>query len=196
MNRESRLNVFVTNTGTGGLGISMALYKEGEDEKSPEIEFNNRYANPAAVRFLARKLLDGEVPTDGRFTFILSDAAGNPLQVKKNQADELVFDEILLRTIGTMTYYIRESVGSNRLITYDPAVFKLTVQVTKNDQGDYQAVTRIEKDNISFTGTPIFNNKTVEGELPNTGEAQTALPIIEAIVLLGGLALSFNRKKT
>lgn len=194
------LNVFVTNALGGGLEIISLLYKDDETEKSPDVIFNNHYANPAVVRFTAQKQLDAKSPLDNQFTFMLTDADGVVLQTKRNQADAVIFDEIAIRENGTKVYYLKEEKGSNPFILYDPSVYKITVNVSKNSVGDYIAATTTELAGQTYSGIPIFRNRTFEIEdvrdLPRTGEAQSMLPIIGVLLLLGGVTLNLHRKKT
>ena len=194
------LNVFVTNAEGGGLEITALLNKAGETEKSDEIIFENRYATPAVVKFTAKKLLDDKIPINNQFTFMLTDADGTILQTKRNLADDVIFDEIALRETGTKVYYLREEKGSNPFVLYDPSVYKITVNVSKNSTGDYVATTTTELAGQIYSGIPVFKNKTLEIEdirdLPGTGEAQSMLPILGALLLLGGVTMNLKRKKT
>lgn len=188
------LKVYVTNAPGGGLEVTTVLYKNDDTEKSPDIIFENTYANPALVNFRALKSLDGKVPADGLFTFRLTDESGTLLQTKTNAGQDVIFDGILLKEAGTHIFYIREVKGTNPKILYDPAVYKVTVTVMKNSEGNYEAAVFYERDGSPFTGIPVFANQTIPGDLPNTGESQSALPFIGVILVLGGAALTLRRK--
>ncbi|MBO1265024.1 LPXTG cell wall anchor domain-containing protein [Proteiniclasticum sp. SCR006] len=196
------LNVLITNAEDGGLEITSLLYKNEETDKSPDVIFDNHYANPAVVRFTAEKLLDGNIPDDDDFTFMLTDAEGAVLQTKRNLSEDVIFDEIAIRETGTNVYYLREQKGSDPFIQYDPSVYKITVDVSKNQAGDYVATTTIERKGQSYSGIPIFNNETLEFEdiedlpLPSTGEAKTMFPLAGVILILSGTYLSLKPKKT
>ncbi len=190
------LNVFVTNAVGGGLEITSVINKDGEIEKKPDVIFDNRYANPAVVRFTAQKLLDNKTPLDNQFTFMLTDADGAVLQTKRNLADGVTFDDIVIKETGTKVYFLKEEKGANPLIQYDPTVYKITINVSKNSTGDYVATSTIEVSGKIYSGIPIFKNKTIIRELPKTGEAQSMLPILGVVLLLGGVTLNLKRKKT
>lgn len=189
------LTVFVTNAAGGGLEVVTVLHRDGETEKSPAILFNNRHANPAQVKFLALKTLDGATPADGKFTFNLTDDAGSLLQSKTNLGQSVEFDALLLNKAGTHSFFLREQIVNDGKINYDAVVYKATVVVTKNSDGNYSAVFSYERAGSPFTGTPIFANTTITGELPFTGTAQSTLPILGAVLILGGVALALRRKK-
>jgi len=196
------LNVFVTNAPGGGLEITSLLYKDDETDKSPDVIFENRYANPAVVSFTARKLLDERTPTDNQFTFMLTNSEGTVLQTKRNLGDEVSFDEISIRESGTKVYYLSEDKGSDPFIFYDSSVYKITVNVSKDSAGDYIASATTELAGQIYSGIPIFKNRTLEIEdveplpLPRTGEAKSMLPVIGVILLLGGVTLNLKRRKT
>lgn len=187
------LTVYVLNADGGGLETTSVIYKEGETEKCPAIVFHNKYADPAEVKLRALKTLDGKTPSNGSFTFLLTDKDGKILQTKTNLGQDVTFDTILLKEAGTHIFYIKEKKGTNSKIIYDAAVYKVTVVVTKNSDGDYKAVISYEKAGKHFTGIPFFGNKTIRTPLPNTGEAQSALPILGVVLLIGGVALSMKR---
>ena len=187
------LTVYVTNAVGGGMEITTVLYKDDETEKSPEVIFENRYADPAVVRFSARKLLDDTIPQDGRFTFLLTDADGTVLQTKQNIGDDVTFDAISIRETGITVFYLKEQRGTDLKMIYDPTVYKITVATAKTQTGDYVATTTIEKAGAVYPGIPLFNNRT--GELPNTGESNSVLPFIGALLLLGGAALSLRSRE-
>lgn len=199
------LNVFVTNAPGGGLEITSLLYKNDEKEKSPEVIFDNRYAAPAVVRFTAQKLLDNKIPLDNQFTFVLTDASGTVLQTKKNLGDDVMFDEIALKETGARVFYLKEEKGSDPFILYDQTLYKITVNVSKNTIGDYVASMTMEVNGQIYSGNPIFRNRTLEiedvsdkpkPELPRTGESKSMLPVVGVLLLIGGVSLNLNRKKT
>ena len=189
------LTVFVTNAADGGLEVASVLYRDNDTEKSPAVVFENQYANPAIVRFLALKTMDGEVPETGRFTFLLTELSGTVLQTKTNQAGQVAFDEMSFNQAGVFNFLIKEVIGTHGQIIYDTAVYKAIVTVTKNLNGNYEAAVSYEKAGKPYGGTIIFANKTLTGELPYTGQTQSALPIIGAVLIFTGVVLSFKRKK-
>lgn len=189
------LTVFVTNATDGGLEITSVLNREGETQKSPQVLFNNRYASPAFVNLSAVTTLDGKAPQSGSFTFLLTDNFGAVLQTKLNQTGQIVFDELSFNKTGVYIFYIKEQIGNQKQIIFDTTVYKMIVAVTKHLNGYYEAAVSFEKAGTPFNETLIFANKTDTGELPYTGQAQSALPILGAILILGGVGLTFSRKK-
>ena len=188
------LTVFVTNAAGGGLEITTVVYKEGEEEKSPSIDFDNKYPNPAFIKFQAAKTLDGKTPLDERFKFYLTSEDGELLQTKTNMGMSVEFDEIKFNEVGTHIFYIREEKGNDILIIYDETVFKVTVTVTKDPDGNYVASAQYEQSDNPVAGIPAFTNKTKLPDLPDAGESQSALPFVGVVLVIGGLALTMRRK--
>ena len=189
------LTVFVTNSEVGGLETTVVLHKTGEVKKPTSVVFNNNYAGPSLIKLQALKTLNDEVPKDDRFSFMLTDHSGQVLQTKTNKAGKVLFDEFSIKEVGSKTFYIKEKLGNETSVIYDTSEYKVIVVTTKDESGNYQSTISYEKSDKTFEGTPIFKNKTKEVPLPSTGEARSSMPLIGGVFLLGGMVLTFTRKK-
>lgn len=163
---EYQVTVFVTNSETGGLDVTVVAYRDGAEDKS-DIIFDNRYAKPASVAIEAEKTLDGKAPLDGSFSFVLEDESGDSVTVQ-NVGGKVVFPAKTYDAEGIYTYTLREVMGADKEIVYDQTVYTVTVVVTRNAEGDYEAQVSYLKNDKAFEGTPKFENKTVK--LPTTGD--------------------------
>ena len=170
------MTVYVTNTAAyDGFETSVAIYKRGENgenvgTKGPAV-FNNRYADPVEVPLTAIKTLDGKTPNDKTFSFRLKNSLGIQVERVYNDGKKVTFTPLVFDEIGEYTYKITEVTGLNRKITYDKSVYTVTIDVTKDENGDYQAEVTYEKDGKDYEGTPRFVNKTKPtGSSPVTGD--------------------------
>lgn len=121
--------------------------------------------DPAVVQLRAQKTLDGKAPDGQTFTFLLKDADGKVLQTRQNSGGNVTFQPLTFRSTGTFRYTITEQAGTAPAIRYDPAVYEVTVTVTRS--GDYHAAVSLQKDGAAYTGTPLFAN-TTEQPAPET----------------------------
>jgi pilin isopeptide linkage protein len=87
---------------------------------------------PATVTVYARKTLDGAVPADGRFTFLLKDEQGSVLQSKQNVNGLITFDEMDYTKVGSYRYTVTEEIGSDASINYDGQSYQIVITVTKD----------------------------------------------------------------
>lgn len=106
-----------------------------------DTEFNNIYTpTPAKAKIEFTKALTGKALTDGEFQFTLSEN-GEVLQTVSNKDGKVSFDEISYDEEGSHTYTIKEVVGTDANIDYDPMEATVTVNVSKNSTtGNYEAV--------------------------------------------------------
>ncbi|WP_313469113.1 Spy0128 family protein, partial [Carnobacterium sp.] len=127
--------------------VTVANDKDGKlipavsyDEKNNIPKFTNTYkADPTSVTFKAKKILQGQELATDQFAFELVDAEKNVVQTVKNNAQgDINFKAISYETAGEYTYTIREVVGDQGGVDYDPAEF--TVKVTIIDDGNGQLV--------------------------------------------------------
>ncbi|MBP3656202.1 MAG: Cna B-type domain-containing protein [Clostridia bacterium] len=132
---------------------------EIEPLETHEAVFTNRYdPEKVSVTLRAQKLLDGEGAAADQFSFSLSDDTG-VLQIKKNAGGGAVtFNTFTYTEEGEHTYTIREVRGDNDAFTYDSAVYTVTVNVTKADDGSLSAAVSYAKgteqaDALEFVNT-------------------------------------------
>lgn len=188
------LTVYVTNTDKyDGFQTSIAIYKQGPDggntgSKVPVV-FSNRYANPVEVPLTAIKTMDGKTPKDKAFSFRLKTEGGVQVERVYNTGRNVVFTPLTFDEAGTYVYKLSEVTGLSRKITYDKSVYTVTVEVTKDENGDYQADVAYEKDGKAYEGTPRFANKTKpSGSSPATGDMfRMGLWVSLLVLSLGGL---------
>lgn len=118
----------------------------------------------ARVTLSASKTLDGKTPElSGIFSFILTDAEGNPLQVRNNDAGSVGFDPLVFDAEGVYTYTIYEEPGSDTNIVYDDTRYTVVITVTKAENV-LEAEVSYLKDGEAYEGMPVFENTTKSGE--------------------------------
>ncbi len=163
-----RLTVFVSGS-NNNLNISAVVYKKDGSEKSSDIIFTNNYVKPAKMILRVLKSLDGAIPPNGQFNFQMLNELREIKQTKSNLGENVVFDEVEFNKVGTYIFFIREKVGTDPKIIYDNAEFKVTVVVTKNPMGNFEAAWSYTKNGNPFTEILSFANKSIPGKLPETG---------------------------
>lgn len=158
---DSTVYQIIINVTDDGVGMLKAevLYPEGG------ILFQNKYtkgdnphATSASVTLTAAKTLDGTEPNGSDFSFILKDESGKVVQSKNNVGGKITFDRLTFNKPGKFVYYIVEQAGSDGRIVYDSTVYKAVITV-QND-GNYYASVKYERDGEPYRGTPIFRNTT------------------------------------
>ena len=129
--------------------------------------------SPAKVSLTAEKLLDGAVPADGSFKFVLRNEDGKNVQTKSNDGDEITFDTLSFSSTGTYEYTIEEVAGNDDSINYDDTVYTAVITVIKPN--NYYAEVAYEKNGAAYRGTPIFKNttKTIPPVIEQDEEKQT-----------------------
>lgn len=159
----------VNNEDYSGFDLTVVIYRDDENEKRDDIVFENRYANPTQAQFAATKTMDKKAPKDGAFQFELLDAEGVLVENVTNVGKDVTFTPIEYYKSGVYTYTIREVAGKNSKIIYDKNQYTVTVEVTKDDNGDYiNTVTYSLKDKV-LEDVPAFANKT-KPIIPDTGD--------------------------
>lgn len=127
----------------------------------PLFTFTNQYAAKSVTdSFGFTKRLDGRDLNDGEFAFTLTAGSGadgtaapmpegakDGVATAKNTAEGKVrFGEITYAKPGTYTYTVRESAGDLGGVTYDDAVYTVTVTVVDNHDGTMSATHEITCD--------------------------------------------------
>ena len=135
---------------------------EIEAEATVEAEITNVYAATGSICFEASKILTGRTLKADEFTFLLTDANGETLQKKQNDADgKVLFDEIAYETAdlnnSPITYYISEEKGTDPYITYDEHQAEITVTLTDNLDGTITAEAEIVEGELEFTNRYVRN---------------------------------------
>lgn len=159
---EYQVVVTVTDNGDGTMSAEAKLADEGKD-----VVFKNQYeAAPTSVMFGASKIYKGADLKDGQFTFVVKDADGNVVSEAKNNKDGMVtFDTIEFNEKGTYTFTISEKNDKQKNVTYDKAVYEVTVTVTDNGEGSLIA-------EVAYADgkAPVFTNKYTKPAEPSKPE--------------------------
>lgn len=182
-----RITVFVTNSENGGLDATVVAYCNDADEKS-EIIFPNEYADPDYVTIKVIKTMDGKTPADGAFSFVLIDEDGNAVTVQ-NVGKDVVFPEMTFDEEGTYEFTLKEVIGNDETIGYDESVYKVVIEVVKNEEGDFEATVTYYKNGKAITGVPEFANVTINPEIPETGDSNMVFFFAGAMVLAAAAIL-------
>ena len=129
-----------------------------------QVTVTNDYTKDTSIALRAKKEYNLTLaPEAFEFTLVEvkeGEEISETLQTKKNGADGSVsFDPISYTEAGTYTYQIKESKGTLEGVTYDEAVYLVTVRVTRNPAGTLEAkVVSIEKDGEAASEV-VFTNK-------------------------------------
>src|SRR5699024_7809322 len=146
--REFKVTVSVTDDGEGQLHSAITKYVEGP------VQFTNTYtAGPGKIVLEAEKILEGKVLGNDQFEFELVED-GEVIQTVKNNANgQVIFNEIEYSEVGTYNYTIREKAGNLGGITYDDAIYPVTVTVEDGGEGKLIATATYDE------GPAVFTNK-------------------------------------
>ncbi len=127
------------------------------------IAFENTYEpKPAEVILSGRKTLDGRNLADGEFSFVLKDASGKELQTVKNVGAAFTFDKLTYDEPGVYTYTVNEVKGSLGGVTYDEAVYTVTVTVTDDGAGQLHAQISYRRNGATSTGIVFRNGYAID----------------------------------
>ncbi len=163
------VTVTVTQDAQGVLHATVDYH--GED-----ILFCNIYTpDPVDVVIEGEKELVGKELTEDAFTFVLEDQDGNIIQVTNAADGSLKFPALTFHQAGTYTYTVREVKGDDAHITYDDAVYTVTVTVTQDAQGILHAAVDYHGESVVFHNvhTPDPIDVVIEGEKDLTGKDLT-----------------------
>ncbi len=132
----------------------------GQSAATLPLTFTNVYSTQASapVKIIARKTIalpagNSYLMAAGDFNFTIEAVTqGAPLPanttVSNNGAGEVDFGSLTFVKVGTYVYTIREVVGSNVGMTYDDAVYTVTVEVTDDPaQAQLQTVVTVTDEN-------------------------------------------------
>ncbi len=142
------------------------------------ITFENTTLQNVEVELTANKLLNGETPTEDQvFDFVLIDEENTILQTVSNKGSEITFGALEFSRSGIYRYTIQEVADNNPHITYDPAVYTVTITVTAPIDGSaaYLAQVELSKDNQAVETMEFFNT-TVEETTTAPTEPLTTAP--------------------
>lgn len=131
--------------------------------------FTNTYApTPAQPRLMGTKTLEGREMVTGEFQFNLYETAGDfvipqgaePAYTAYNRSNgQIVFDDLRFARVGTWYYALTEDTSAALGgMTYDDAVYNVTIKVTDAGNGTMKAETTVARDGASVD-TFTFHNK-------------------------------------
>ena len=164
-----RINVTVEDDKNGALMVTSLEYIRN-DQVSQGVTFENSYsAKSVSVEFNGNKQLDGRELEDGEFKFNLYETGSDfatdgltPVTVTNKADGSFVFPIIEYNSVGTKYYVITETDGGLASITYDTAVYRITVSVSDNLNGALLADVSMQKADGSNAETVVFVNKYSE----------------------------------
>lgn len=193
-----KVTAYVTNNEDyTGFDLAVIVVRDDSTDKWDDIIFENRYANPDWVQIVATKTMDKKTPKEGAFTFELLDAEGNVVQTVANDAaGDVYFESMICNQIGSTTYTLREVVGTNKNIIYDKTEYTVTVDVVKDELGDYVGTVTYMQGVEEMEQCPNFANKT-KPVVPATGDNANLLLWggIMVVALCGIVVLLVAMKK-
>ena len=155
-------------------GFTTAADQKVDLDKGTDLKlaFNHSYkaetVKAASVALKGLVSFDGKTPSNGKFSFTLTDTStGTILQTKSNVAKNITFDALTFDKEGTYNYKVVQKAGSDSTITYDDTVYTIAIKVT-NDNGTLKTTQTVLADGKSYTGNPVFVNLTKAGAATTT----------------------------
>ena len=153
--------------GVGGIGTNVDLLNTLTPYK-PTVYYYVKQ-EPVEVTPEVEKQLEGRVLANGEFTFKLKEVQPNKSlpaheETVTNKADgKATFSKLTFNKVGTYTYTITETPGSDANVEYDAMTVTMTVNVTENAQGELQATVKYSAEGgfKSSADDKIFNNYVV-----------------------------------
>lgn len=113
----------------------VAITKDGVEADGLTFENNTRKSTD--IELVASKTMEDAELTEGAFTFILRDEAGEAIDTQSNDAEgKVTFEKITYNASGTYTYTIEEVDADDADIIYDKTVYTVTVEVTAPENSD------------------------------------------------------------
>lgn len=133
--------------------------------------FTNDKSTPTYTTggFVATKTLAGADIADYTFTFQVTDADGNVVDTATNDAEgKVAFKKNMTLPEGEHVYYVSEVNDGQDNIVYDDAQYKVTVKVTKGEDGKLGALWYIEDEDGNSVSEITFANSYDDGTVPPT----------------------------
>ena len=151
------VNTTVEDAGDGTLSVRHELTE-------PEAVYANRYeATPADVTISAKKSLVGAELAAGQFTFTLT-GEGVELTATNDADGDVVFSHLLFDEPGTYAYELRELDDGQDGVSYDGAVYAVTVTVADDGLGHLSAEVTSDAADGALTFTNVYAPPTPEPE--------------------------------
>ena len=166
---EYTVVVTVTDNLEGALEATVSYEDLADGETVPT--FVNTYKGKAAsVKIEASKKLTGKKLTADAYSFTLTNKDNDKdVHTVQNDAEGNVVFKLDLTEVGTYTYILAETTGTDDNVTYDKNTYSVTVKVTDDLQGNLKAeVTYGTTDGKAPTFENIYTPSPITVEL--TGE--------------------------
>ncbi|MFR3769302.1 Spy0128 family protein [Collinsella stercoris] len=160
-NREVRFTVSTFDLGTGDVFAIGPILKDGPQEDGAYFTNKVRRADTA---LMAKKVLEGRSNplTEGEFSFVLAPVDGGQPLVSSNDAEGNVrFSGLTFDEPGVHQYTLREVHEAPQAngVTFDDAVYDVTVNVTEAAGGELVPEVSVFKDGKPVEGVPVFTNR-------------------------------------
>lgn len=190
-NTEYKVKIVVTDNHNGNLVAAVTVNDEPVVGSTVEaVQFHNTYTVAATdIVIKGRKTLTGRDLVAGEFSFELFDKQGTKLETVSNAADgNFAFAAIPVKEEGIYSYTVKETQGNAEGVTYDSAVYTVTVTVSDNLDGTFRvayayAVGADEAESMIFVNS--YTPPVPVPEIPQTGE-DTALWLWFAVAFVSG----------
>ena len=163
---EYQITVLVEDNGEGALKVTSVSYTQ-DGVPVERITFRNTYKAEATAPLTLsgnKQLLDRPIlyPMQaGEFGFTLTGPfVANGSQTVRNESNgNFAFSSLTFDTVGTYEYTVTELHGGDTIqgVTYDPARYTVTVEVTDDGSGKLTATPTYKKDNAPATGIAFTN---------------------------------------
>ncbi len=163
---EYQITVVVEDNGEGALKVTSVSYTQ-DGVPVERITFRNTYKAEATAPLTLsgnKQLLDRPIryPMQaGEFGFTLTGPfVANGSQTVRNESNgNFAFSSLTFDTVGTYEYTVTELHGGDTIqgVTYDPARYTVTVEVTDDGSGKLTATPTYKKDNAPATGIAFTN---------------------------------------
>ena len=160
-NREVRFTVSTFDLGTGDVFVIGPILQDGPQEDGAY--FTNKVRRTDTV-LMAKKVLEGRPNplTEGEFSFVLAPVDGGQPLVSSNDAEGNVrFSGLTFDEPGVHQYTLREVHEAPQAngVTFDDAVYDVTVNVSEAAGGELVPEVSVFKDGKPVEGVPVFTNR-------------------------------------
>ena len=160
-NREVRFTVSAFDIGVGDVFVIGPILQDGPQEDGAYFTNKVRRADTA---LMAKKVLEGRPNplTEGEFFFVLAPVDGGQPLVSSNDAEgNVTFAGLTFDEPGVYRYTLREVHEAPQAngVTFDDAVYDVTVNVTEAAGGELVPEVSVFKDGKPVEGVPVFTNR-------------------------------------
>lgn len=187
------------------VSVPTGYYNEIKNEDGKTV-ITNHLITPVKVDLTVNKILEGRSILDGEFQFNLLDDQGKVLGKATATAEGLItFKDVTFEKAGIYQYKIVEVAGKDETIQYDSSQKEVVITVVQ-DGNTYQASVTYPRNTVfrntytpptTTTEVPPTTTKEIpkQPELPNTGENDSVVVMIMAIVSAVAGVVVLNKKQ-